>query len=114
MTETDKEPKRSNWQRPIAGPVPPGASKQVAVYGGSPHLAYRRRSEARPVTFTCVVCGKVQTEYRYPGFKPKYCSGTCYQQAVEERNEKRVAQQREKRRKEREARVHAQPPEQSV
>ncbi len=93
MTEGQK---RSNWQRPIAGPQRPGASKKVAVYGSSPQLAYKRRSDAQPVTFTCIKCGKVKTEYRYPGFQPKYCSDTCYTQAAEERNEKRVAQQCEK------------------
>ncbi len=95
--------KRSNWQRPIAGPQRPGASKQVAIYGSSSEPAYSRRSEAQPVTFTCIKCGKVQTEYRYPGFKPKYCSDICSTQAAEERNDKRVALQREKRRKARES-----------
>lgn len=107
MSETpdEKEP-RNNWRRPIAGPQRPGAFKKVAVYGSSPTLAYKRRSEARPVTFTCAVCGQEKTEYRYPGFQPQYCSGACSTQATEERNEKRVAQQREKRRKAREARAH--------
>lgn len=109
MTEQEKKP-RSNWQRSIAGPQQPGASKQVAVYGNSPDLAYHRRSTAQPVTFTCVVCGQARTEYRYPGFQPKYCSASCYAQAAEERNEKRVAQQREKRKKAREARTQAQTP----
>lgn len=62
--------KRSNRQRPIAGPQRPGASKQIAVYRNSSQPAYQRCSEAQPVTFTCARCGKVQTEYRYPGFKP--------------------------------------------
>ncbi len=93
-----KGQKRSNWQRPIAGPQSPGTSKQVAVFGSSPNVAYQRRSEGRPVTFTCILCGKEQTEYRYPGFLPKYCGDSCSQQAAEERNARRVAQQREKRR----------------
>lgn len=105
MTEGQK---RSNWRRPIAGPQRPGASKQVAVYGSSPKPAYKRRSDAQPVTFTCILCGQEKTEYRYPGFKPLYCSDTCYTQAAEERNEQRVAQQREKRRKAREGRAQGQ------
>jgi hypothetical protein len=104
MCEEEKRP-RNNWKRPIAGPQQPGASKHVAVYGNSSEQAYRRRSTAKPVTFTCIVCGQEKTEYRYPGFKPKYCSDACYYQAAEERNERRVAQQREKRQSAREARA---------
>jgi len=106
----EEEQKRSNWQRPIAGPQRPGASKQVAIYGSSPNLAYQRRAFARPVTFTCIICGQEKTEYRYPGFHPKYCGDACSAQAAEERNEKRVVQQREKRRKAREARAQTQKP----
>jgi hypothetical protein len=104
MTEGEARP-RNNWKRPIAGPQQPGASHQVTIYGNSSEPAYRRRSEAKPVTFTCVVCGQEQTEYRYPGFKPKYCSGACSNQAAEERNKRRIAQQREKRQKARAARA---------
>lgn len=107
MTEEGAKP-RKNWNRPIAGPQQPGASHPVVVYGNSSEQAYNRRSKAKPVTFTCVVCGNVKTEYRYPGFKPKYCSDACSNQAAEERNEQRVAQQREKRRKARGA--HTQNP----
>lgn len=103
MTDEGARP-RNNWKRPVAGPQQPGASHHVAVYGNSSQQAYSRRSEAKPVTFTCVVCGRKKTEYRYPGFKPIYCSDACYNQAVEERNKQRVAQQREKRRKARAAR----------
>jgi hypothetical protein len=104
MTEEETR-QRNNWNRPIAGPQQPGASKQVAVYGSSSEQAYSRHAIAKPVTFTCVVCGTTKTEYRYPGKKPKYCSDTCYNQAASERNERRVAQQREKRRKMRESRT---------
>ncbi|SRR6266487_339912 len=109
MTEEGARP-RNNWNRPIAGPQQPGASHPVVVYGNSSEQAYSRRSKAKPVTFTCVVCGEVKTEYRYPGFKPKYCSDACSNQAAEERNEQRVAQQREKRRKARAARTRTQNP----
>lgn len=98
----DQPQKRSNWGRPIAGPQRPGASHTVAVYGNSSELAYQRRSEARPTTFTCIMCGEIKTEYRYPGTTPKYCSDTCYAQAAEERNEERVRKQREKRQRARE------------
>jgi hypothetical protein len=101
----EEEAKHSNWHRPIVGPQQPGASKQIAIYGESSQLAYQRRSDARPVTFTCIKCRTIKTEYRYPGFKPKYCSDTCYALAAEERNEKRVTQQREKRRLAREAKA---------
>jgi hypothetical protein len=104
MTEEEAK-QRNNWHRPIAGPQQPGASHLVGVYGNSSQQAYSRRSEAKPVTFTCIVCGKSKTEYRYPGFKPKYCSDICSNQAAEERNERRVAQQREKRRRARETRA---------
>lgn len=107
MTEEGAKP-RNNWNRPIAGPQPPGASHQVGVYGNSSQQAYSRRAAAKPVTFTCVVCGTTKTEYRYPGFKPKYCSDKCANQAAEERNERRVAQQREKRRGARAARASGQ------
>lgn len=107
MNEEESKP-RQNWKRPIAGPQQPGTSHRVTIYGSSPDLAYTRRSEAKPVTFTCAICGQEKTEYRYPGFKPMYCSDTCYDQAARARNERRVAQQREKRRKAREA--HAQTP----
>src|SRR5262245_50812246 len=103
MAEEEAKP-RNNWKRPVAGPQQPGASHQVMIYGESPELAYSRRSAAKPITFICVVCGKAKTEYRYPGFKPKYCSDSCSNQAAEERNERRVAQQREKRRKARASR----------
>lgn len=101
--------KRSNWERPIAGPQQPDASKEIAVYGSSPTPAYKRSSYARPVTFTCIVCGEEKTEYRYPGFYPKYCGDSCSAQAAEKRNERRVAQQREKRRKAREAQAQKPP-----
>jgi hypothetical protein len=104
MAEEEKKP-RKNWNRPIAGPQRPGTSKQVAVYGKSSGLAYQRRSEAKPVTFTCVVCHQEKTEYRYPGFQPHYCSDACSDQAAEARNARRVAQQREKRQSAREARI---------
>ena len=108
-----EEPKtRSNWQRPIAGAQRPGATKTVAVYGNSREPAYQRRSEAKPVTFTCIVCGREVTEFRYVGFKPKYCGENCRGQAVEKREQERVRKQREKRQKAREARAKA--PNQSV
>jgi hypothetical protein len=109
MTEEEAKP-RNNWNRPIAGPQQPGTSHLVGVYGNSSQQAYSRRSEAKPVTFMCVVCGTTKTEYRYPGFKPRYCSDTCSNQAAEERNEQRVAQQREKRRKARATRAPVQHP----
>ncbi|HET8840784.1 MAG TPA: hypothetical protein VFN35_04920 [Ktedonobacteraceae bacterium] len=104
MSEAEEEQKRSNWHRPLAGPQRPGAAKRVGVYGKSQEQAYSRRSEAKPVTFSCVVCGQEKTEYRYPGFRPRYCSDACYSQAVEKRNQERVEKQREKRQREREAR----------
>lgn len=106
MNEEEKKLPRNNWDRKIAGPQQPGAAKQVPVFGNSSEPAYSRRSEARLITFCCVVCTKEQTEYRYPGFTPKYCGQGCANQAAAERNERRVAQQREKRQQERAARLH--------
>jgi ferredoxin len=97
MTEKPRKP-RYNWNRPIAGAQRPGARKEVAVYGKSSQLAYSRGSETKLVTYACTVCGQQKTEYRYPGFLPKYCGNACREQAAIARNEKRVAQQREKRR----------------
>jgi hypothetical protein len=109
MTEgSNPKPPRRNWNRPLAGPQQPNASKHVAVYGMSDKQAYSRRSTARPVTFVCVICQQETTQYRYPGFQPVYCSDACAGTAAEARNERRVEQQREKRRLAREARM--QPP----
>ncbi len=44
--------------------------KTISVTRGRP---YTRTLRQRVVTFTCVVCGDVTTELRYPGPLPHYC-----------------------------------------
>ncbi len=79
-------------------------SKTVNVYGDKQAKklnaipAYQRQLSTRPVTFTCVVCGKGVTQECYPGPTPKYCSDECTATALSARNEERVRKQREKRR----------------
>ncbi|EFH80316.1 hypothetical protein [Ktedonobacter racemifer] len=77
----------------------------VQVYGklraqGKP--AFERQVAAREVSFTCQRCGTQKTEMRYPGPLPRYCP-SCREARRAEAYEVRVAKQREKRRKQREA-----------
>jgi hypothetical protein len=44
--------------------------KTISVTRGRP---YTRTLRQRVVTFTCVLCGTVTTELRYPGPLPHYC-----------------------------------------
>lgn len=58
------------------------ARKRIEVpLATKPRAAYQRTISTRLVTFTCVKCGAVITEQRFPGPSPRYCSEACKQEA---------------------------------
>ncbi len=66
--------------------------KTIAVTRGRP---YTRTMRQREVTFTCVVCGDITTELRYPGPLPHYCYDGC--RRVDERIDNEHAAERMRR-----------------
>jgi hypothetical protein len=54
---------------------------------------------ARPVSFTCEVCGRHTTEYRLPGPKPRYCSDPCKKAGQRTKARMRVARFKARRKK---------------
>jgi tetratricopeptide (TPR) repeat protein/transcriptional regulator with XRE-family HTH domain len=81
----------------------PIATRNVAVRGAAEQWAYTRVVHMRDVTFTCIVCGQTVTQLHYPSGRIKYCSQACRAVGATRRRETRVARQREKRRRAREA-----------
>jgi tetratricopeptide (TPR) repeat protein/DNA-binding XRE family transcriptional regulator len=80
----------------------------VAVRGGTEQVAYTRRVRMREVTFTCAICGQTVTQLHYPSGRLKYCSEGCRADGATQREETRVARQREKRRSARSVRLRSQ------
>ncbi len=54
---------------------------------------------ARPVSFTCEVCGTHTTELRMPGPKPRYCSDPCKKTGQQTKARTRVARFKARRKK---------------
>src|SRR6266704_1050136 len=80
----------------------------VAVRGATEQLAYTRTVRMREVTFTCMICGQTVTQLHYPSGRLKYCSEECRAVGATQREEIRVARQREKRRSARSIRLRPQ------
>src|SRR6266567_788226 len=80
----------------------------VAVRGATEQLAYTRTVRMREVTFTCMICGQTVTQRHYPSGRLKYCSEECRAVGATQREEIRVARQREKRRSARSIRLRPQ------
>jgi endogenous inhibitor of DNA gyrase (YacG/DUF329 family) len=83
-------------------------SMNVAVQGGTEQIAYTRTVRMREVTFTCTICGQTVTQLHYPSGRLKYCSEECRAIGATQREEIRVARQREKRQSAREGRLRSQ------
>jgi tetratricopeptide (TPR) repeat protein/transcriptional regulator with XRE-family HTH domain len=81
---------------------------RVAVRGAGGQVAYTRLVPIRDVTFTCTVCGQTVTQQHPPSGRIKYCSDACRAIGAAQRQQVRVARQREQRRIARGARLPAQ------
>lgn len=77
--------------------------KTIEVYGNKEArergqgVAYRRVISLRSVTVTCATCGQEETQERYPGPQPRYCS-ECVEKAARERTRLRVQKLRKRKR----------------
>jgi tetratricopeptide (TPR) repeat protein len=86
----------------------PGQVMRVAVRGAAGQVAYTRLVRMRDVTFTCIICGQTVTQLHHPSGQIKYCSQACRAISAAQRQQVRVAKQREQRRIARGARSQAQ------
>ncbi len=87
---------------------PTRRTMSVAVRGATEQLAYTRTVRMREVTFTCMICGQTVMQLHYPSGRLKYCSEECRAVGATQREEIRVARQREKRRSARSIRLRPQ------
>jgi len=109
-TKTASRQQADGRTRPETPDRLPGPAMRVAVRGATDQVAYTRTVKMRTVTFTCTICGHTVTQRHYPCGQLKYCSEACKAVGAAQRQEKRVAKQRKKRRIAREAHLRAQPP----
>lgn len=56
-----------------------------------------RTISTRPVIYRCDWCGEEQTEERYPGPTPRYCSAACKREAQNTLAAARMRRHRERR-----------------
>jgi hypothetical protein len=80
--------------------VAPAKQSAPAENVTSTQVVVTRR--ARNVIFTCEVCGTHTSQLRMPGPKPRYCSDTCKDEAQRMKSRARVANFRDRLKKERE------------
>lgn len=90
-----------NYHEPESKPVDVfGSADDKLPYNEPP---YTREIHTQPLTFTCVHCGQLVTQERYPSplmkSKVGYCSDKCRRQAKADRSRVAMQKLREERRK---------------